>query len=490
MDARIREVLIAPTAAIRTAMAAIDRGSMEIALVVDSDDRLLGTLTDGDIRRAILGGADLSDEVEPHMTTSPTVVGVDHARGEVLELMRSRALGQVPIVDNAGRVVGIHVMQDLLVPLSVPTLSGNAVRYVNECLSTNFVSSVGPFVERFEHDFASFVGAPHAVACSSGTAALHVALQLAGAGPGTEVAVSTFTFIASANAIKYTGASPLLVDSEPRTWNMNTQLLYDEVVRRDRMGSALPAVIEIVHLLGHPADMEPLVELRDRFGIAIVEDAAEALGATYVSGPFAGKQVGAIGNINCFSFNGNKIVTTGGGGMIVTDDSTLAAKARHLTTQAKLPGRGYEHDEIGYNYRLTNIAAALGVAQLEELPAFLATKRTIAERYDRGLHGLPVQLPPRQPWASPTYWLYTFLLNASGDRDRLLDELAAAGVQARPIWPPVHRQLPFAKAERLGGEVSEDLHARGISLPSSVALTAEDQRWVIDCLHRSIAQID
>ncbi|HEY8340288.1 MAG TPA: DegT/DnrJ/EryC1/StrS family aminotransferase [Egibacteraceae bacterium] len=366
------------------------------------------------------------------------------------------------------------------IPLAVPQLTGNESRYVQECLDSGFVSSVGPFVERFEREFAAAVGARHAVACASGTAALHVALQLSGAAPGRVVAVSDFTFIASANAIRYTGAEPLLVDSEPATWNLDTARLHDEVVRRARRGLPLPAVIEVVHVLGHPADVEPLLDLRARFGIRLVEDAAEALGATYRAGPLAGRWVGTVGDVGCFSFNGNKIITTGGGGMIVTDDADTAARARHLTTQAKTPGVGYVHDEVGYNYRLTNVAAALGVAQLEQLPAFIAAKRRIAARYRQALEGVVASAVPAAPWAAPSHWLASVLLRDDAPPlTAVLQRLAAEGVQARPLWPPLHQQAPYRDAARLGGAVGDDLYARGLSLPSSVGLTDDEQDHVV-----------
>lgn len=372
------------------------------------------------------------------------------------------------------------------IPLSVPHLAGNEGRYLSECLESNFVSSVGPFVERFERDFAAVVGAKHAVACSTGTAALHVALQVVGAGPGTTVATSTFTFVASVNAVTYCGAKPLLVDSERDSWNLDASLLYDRVVEDARAGRSLPDIIEVVHVLGHPADLEPILELRERFGIPIVEDAAEALGASYRAGALTGRQVGTVGDLGCFSFNGNKTMTTGGGGMIITNDLEKARLARHLTTQAKLAGREYVHDLVGFNYRLTNVAAALGVAQLEQLEGFLEAKRVLAHRYRDSLGGLRVEGPPYAPWANPSFWLYSILLTEQDDRDRVLDCLQAAAVQARPLWFPIHRQVPYAAAERLGGDVADDLHRRGISLPSSVGLSAEDQTRVVEALSEAL----
>jgi dTDP-4-amino-4,6-dideoxygalactose transaminase len=372
-----------------------------------------------------------------------------------------------------------------VIPLVEPLLGGNEERYLAECVRDNMVSSVGPFVERFEREFAAAVGARHAVACASGTAALHVALRLAGAGPGSTVAVSTFTFIASVNAVHYTGADPLLVDSEPRTWNLDTELLHDEVVRRARLGRPLPAAVEVVHVLGHPADLEPVLALRHRYGIPVVEDAAESLGAAYTAGPLAGRQVGTVGDLGCFSFNGNKTITTGGGGMIVTGDPSLAEQARHLTTQAKLPGLGYVHDTVGYNYRLTNVAAALGVAQLEQLPSLLAAKRALADRYDTLLAKLPLAPAPRASWAAPSHWLYSVLLRE--DHDSALAALHAAGVGARPLWLPVHQQAPYAAAERLGGGIAAGLHRRGLSLPSSPALSIVDQGRTVSALGSSCA---
>lgn len=367
-----------------------------------------------------------------------------------------------------------------MIPLAEPTLDGNEAAYLRECIGSGYVSSVGPFVARFEQEFAAAVGARHAVACASGTAALHVALRLSGARSGRMVAVSDLTFIASANAVAYTGADLLLVDSEPRTWNMNTELLHDEVVRRARMGERIPDIVEVVHVLGHPAAMEPLLTLRDRFGVRIVEDAAESLGASWLAGECAGRQVGTVGDFGCFSFNGNKIITTGGGGMIVTDDSELAAHAKHLTNQAKVAGEDYIHDTVGYNYRLTNIAAALGVAQIERLPERISAKRAIAERYQAQLAGLPVTLAPRASWANPTHWLYSLLLGeGSMDVNEVITVMAKAGIQLRRLWPPLHRQRPYALAEHVGGNEAEEIYRSGLALPSSVHLNNVDQSAVI-----------
>jgi dTDP-4-amino-4,6-dideoxygalactose transaminase len=372
------------------------------------------------------------------------------------------------------------------IPLIEPVLRGNERRYLAECVTTNYVSSIGPFVERFEQEFAGRVGARHAVACASGTAALHVALLLAGSGPGCEVAVSDLTFIASVNAIAYTGATPLLVDSEPRTWNLDGELLLDEVRRRADTGRAFPRIVVPVHVLGHPVDIEPVLELRDRYGMVIVEDAAEALGASYTSGPAAGRSVGTVGTFGCFSFNGNKVITSGGGGMIVTDDASLAGRARHLTQQAKCRGRDYVHDDVGFNYRLTNVAAALGLAQLEQLDSFLGAKGRIAERYDAALDGLDASAPPRASWARPSWWLYSVLLGDAAAREAVLDCLEREAITARSIWPPLHSQQPYVATPRLGGDVADALYRRGLSLPCSVNLDPAQQDRVVTGLGKAL----
>jgi dTDP-4-amino-4,6-dideoxygalactose transaminase len=370
------------------------------------------------------------------------------------------------------------------IPLSVPNLGGNARRYLEECLATNYVSSVGPFVERFESEFAAAVGTKHAVACASGTAALHVALRLLGVGRGDEVFVSTLTFIASANPIVYEGATPVFVDSEEESWNLDPALVLEEIDRRARTGKRQPRAVEGVHLLGHPARLPELAAACQRHQIALIEDAAEALGATYVGSPWDGKHVGTGGKIGCYSFNGNKIITTGGGGMIATDDPGLARRAKHLSTQARVPGVEYLHDEIGYNYRLSNLAAGLGVSQLEQLPAFLRQKRSIAARYDGALGKIPgISLPPRRPWAEPSFWLYSIGIDPDAfgsDWREVRRKLAEQRIESRPIWSPLHTMAVYRDAPRLGGRVAERLFARGLSLPCSTGLTQAQQDRVIE----------
>ncbi|MFP5343168.1 MAG: DegT/DnrJ/EryC1/StrS family aminotransferase [Candidatus Limnocylindria bacterium] len=376
------------------------------------------------------------------------------------------------------------------IPLSVPTIGGNAAAYLQACLDTNFVSSVGPFVERFEREFAEAVGARFAVACASGTAALHLAFLALDIGPGDDVLVADLTFVASVNPIVYVGARPILVDAEAATFGMEPALVVAELDRRAAAGERQPAAVEVVHLLGHPMALDEVVAAAARHGVPIVEDASEALGATWTAGSFAGRWVGTVGRLGAFSFNGNKLITTGGGGMVVTDDEALARRVRHLSTQARLPGLAYDHDEVGYNYRLTNLAAALGVAQLEGLDALLAARRAIAARYDVAIATLPELRPaPRAPWAESSFWLYTATLAVPDEarRDALLAHLIAAGIEARPIWRPIHATRRYADAARLGGDVADRIFASAFCLPSSSSLTAADQARVVDGLRAALA---
>lgn len=373
--------------------------------------------------------------------------------------------------------------------LAEPMIGGNAAAYLQECIETNYVSSLGPFVGRFEEAFAAAVGTRYAVACSSGTAALHLAFAVLGVGPGDEVLLPSLTFVASANPVRYLGATSVLVDSEPDTLNLDPALIVTELDRRAAAGLRQPAAIEAVHLVGHPADLGPILEAAARYGVPVVEDASEAFGAGWTAGPLAGRQVGSVGVMGCFSFNGNKLITTGGGGMVTTDDEVLAQRARHLSTQARLPGRSYDHDALGYNYRLTNLAAALGLAQLECLPDLLAGRRANAAAYDAGIARIPGLLPAaRAPWADPSYWLYTARLSSANSelRDRVLDRLAALGVGARPIWTPLHLTRLYADAPRLGGAVAEAVHTAALSLPSSSFLSEEDHARVLGALASAI----
>lgn len=376
------------------------------------------------------------------------------------------------------------------IPLTVPEIGGNEWEYVKECLDTNWVSSVGAYVDRFEKLMAEHVGTKYAVATVNGTSALHVAMMLAGVEANDEVLVSTLTFIAPANAIRYVGAWPVFIDAEPIYWQIDPDRVADfiendcrwdgHVLVNRKTGRRVKAILP-VHILGHPADLDPILKIAAKYSLPVIEDATEGLGARY-----RGKSLGSFGQSACFSFNGNKIITTGGGGMLVTDDAALAKRAKYLTTQAKDDPIEYVHNEIGFNYRLTNVLAAIGCAQMEQLDAFVQAKRRIARRYEDALSAIPgIQVPNEADWAFSTYWMYTVLIDESelgiGARD-FLRELSSRKIQARPLWQPIHRSPSHRQDTSFSCPVADGLHRQALSLPCSVGLDSGAQDSVIEAV--------
>jgi perosamine synthetase len=358
-----------------------------------------------------------------------------------------------------------------MIPVFAPWLSENARRYVLDCVDSGWISSLGEYVGRFERSFAVFCEARHAVATSNGTTALHLCLATLGIGPSDEVLVPDLTFVSTANVVRYTGATPVLVDSDPRTWGM------DPADARRKITSKTRAIIP-VHLYGHPVDMAPLLVLAAEHGVEIVEDAAEAHGARY-----QGRRVGAIGRIGAFSFYGNKIITTGEGGMVVTNDPALAERAAFLRDHAMDPRRRYYHPEIGFNYRMTNIQAAIGCAQLEQADAILTRRKAIAAAYEAGLAGIPgLTGPPGEPWAENVYWMYSVLVEPAfgPSRDAVIAGLRARGVDSRPFFVPLHELPPYRQASSF--PVATSLGARGINLPSGTGLHVDDITTVCHAL--------
>lgn len=375
-----------------------------------------------------------------------------------------------------------HIIMKLL--LSAPFLNGNEWKYIQECLDTGWVSSVGKYVSLFEQNIADYVGAKYGVACVNGTAALHIALMMAGVKAGDYVILPNVTFIASANAIKYIGANPILVDACEATWQMDLDLLAHFLAEKthiDALGNCILtengqriAAIMPVHILGNMGNMTELMDIATKYQLPMVEDATEALGST-----FDGKHAGTFGKLGCFSFNGNKIITTGGGGVIVTDDETLAKRAKHLTTQAKSHKMEYIHDEIGYNYRLVNVLAALGVAQLEQLPHFLARKTEIANHYNKALSPIEdITFQSVLPQVQENHWLYTF---RHPKAQALLHHLNSQGIESRPLWLPMNQLTMFQQDIFVSEKnVSDILYKTAISIPCSVNISREEQAYVVE----------
>jgi perosamine synthetase len=367
-------------------------------------------------------------------------------------------------------------LRSRIIPVCEPTLGGNEAKYVLDCVESNWISSAGKYISRFEQSFASLCGASYGVACANGTVALHLALAALGIGPGDEVIVPTFTMIATINAVTYTGATPVLVDSEPATWNMDMNQVADKITSRTR--AVMP-----VHTYGHPVDMDPLLELADRHGFYVVEDAAEAHGAEY-----KGRLAGSLGHAGCFSFYANKIITTGEGGMVTTNDPEIARLAANLRDHAFSHERHFWHKYLGYNYRMTNMQAAIGLAQTEQMASFVAARRANAARYTAGLKDIPgIVTPPEAEWVKSVFWMYSILVQDEFcmTRDELRAYLAAHGIETRTFFIPMHLQPIYYrtfKGQRY--PVSEMLCQRGFYLPSASSLEAQEIDYIVDIMHQ------
>ncbi|RKG62551.1 aminotransferase class I/II-fold pyridoxal phosphate-dependent enzyme [Corallococcus sp. AB011P] len=362
--------------------------------------------------------------------------------------------------------------------LSSPHMGTLERGYVDDAFASNWIAPLGPHVDAFQEEFARCVGTPHALALSSGTAALHLALQLVGVGPGDDVLVSTLTFSASVNPIRYLGACPVFIDSERTSWNMDPALLEEELAMRARLGR-LPRAVVVVHLYGQSADLDPLMATCDRYGVPVVEDAAEALGSTY-----KGRAPGTVGRVGIYSFNGNKILTTSGGGMLVSADGELVQHALKLATQARDTAPHYQHSEVGYNYRMSNVLAAIGRGQLRVLEDRVSARRANHAFYAEAFRDLPgIQFMPEAPWGRHTRWLTTITIDPEAfgaDREAVRVALERDNIEARPVWKPMHLQPVFANFERRRGSVAEDLFRHGLCLPSGSNLTRRELERVVE----------
>jgi dTDP-4-amino-4,6-dideoxygalactose transaminase len=364
--------------------------------------------------------------------------------------------------------------------LSPPHMSGEEIKYIQEAFATNYIAPAGPQLDAFEQEFAAAVGARHAVAVSSGTAALHLALRYVGVESGDEVFCSTLTFVASANAILYLRAIPVFIDSERSSWNLDPELLTHALQERAKINQ-LPKAVILVHLYGQSADIDPIVDICRHYEVAVIEDAAEALGAEY-----KGRSPGTFGQAGIFSLNGNKIITASGGGVIVSDDQELTDKVRFWATQARDAAPHYEHSEMGYNYRMSNILAAIGRGQLRVLQDRVQKKREIFQYYEENLFELPgISFMPEAQFGRSTRWLSCLTIDPhrfGSDRETVRVALEKENIEARPIWKPLHMQKLFADCEVYGGSVSETLFRDGLCLPSGTAMSREDLNRTISII--------
>jgi aminotransferase in exopolysaccharide biosynthesis len=378
-----------------------------------------------------------------------------------------------------------------LIPLSVPSLQRNEWKYVKECIDTEWVSTAGKYVDLFEQKIAEYTGSKYAIACVNGTAAIQVSLRLAGVKPGDEVIVPTLTFIASVNAIIYGNATPIFmdadnyynIDSEKTIEFINNETVFKNGCTYNKSTNKKISAILPIHVWGNACWLDELIEICNERNIAVVEDACESLGTFYNDGKFNGKHTGTIGKLGCLSFNGNKIITTGGGGIILTDDGALAEKAKYLTTQAKDDPVRYVHDEIGYNFRLTNIQAALGVAQLEQLAEILQRKKEIYYYYLtelEGVDGLSISKAPS--YADNNHWMNLLQIDTGiygEDREELMKKLEEKGIQTRPVWKLNHEQKPYKDCQYYKIENAKKLVENSLCLPSSINITKAQSQYIV-----------
>lgn len=358
----------------------------------------------------------------------------------------------------------------IIIPVYQPSLNGNEKKYVNECLDSTWISSKGKFLGQFEEKFASYINIKHATAVSNGTVAIHLALIALGIGPGDEVIVPTLTYIASVNAIVYTGATPIFVDSLQSTWQLDTEDVKRKITPKTK-------AVMAVHLYGHACDMDALQNICKENNLFLIEDCAEAIGSTY-----KGKHVGTFGDISTFSFFGNKTITTGEGGMVVTNDETLMDRAVHFKGQGLAKHRQYWHDVIGYNYRMTNICAAIGLAQLEQIDTFLAQKRQVAQWYKDKIKNDGIIFHQEDKDVYHSYWMCSVLVNDPSKRDALREALASKGIETRPLFYPVHT-MPMYSLKFQKHPVAENLGWRGLNLPSYPSLTENQVASICDVIN-------
>lgn len=470
----LESLLVTLPATFHDALEAINVNMQGIVFFVDEERKLIGVFTDGDARRALLAGAELSDLIAREsicFNRLPKFLPFDCELSEIWRLFEDD-LRCIPLVDRNHRVVDYSTRSRIRKFMVLePDIGEQEKSNVLECVTSGWISSQGRFIGLFEKEFSNYLGRGHAIAVSNGTVALQLGLTALGIGRGDEVIVPDFTFGASLNAIIHAGATPVLADVDPQTWTMDLTALAKLITPRTK--AVLP-----VHIYGQPAQLDEICALASEHGIRVIEDCAEALGATYKD-----RRVGLHGDCGCFSFFANKSITTGEGGMVVFKDAEVAERARVLRDHGMRPSKRYWHDYAGFNFRMTNMQAAIGVAQMGRIEELLGRKKAIFETYDRLLAAHPgLSLLPKNDWSSNSYWLYTLVLNGYGSdvRDRLLKQLECRGIDARPGFYPMHQMDPYREFARGDYPVSSYLAANSVSLPSSFGLSNEEIPHIVE----------
>ncbi len=470
----LEKLLVTLPVTFHDALEAINANTLGIVFMVDKDRKLIGALTDGDARRDLLSGSALSDLITAESAAfnkTPHYLPFDCKISEIWNLLE-QDLRCIPLLDKSHRVVDYSTRARVRqIMVLQPNIGEQEISNVLECVTSGWISSQGRFISVFEKAFSDYLGGGHALAVSNGTVALQLALTTMGIGRGDEVIVPNFTFGASINAIIHAGAIPVLADVEAETWTIDLTELKKLITPRTK-------AIMPVHIYGQPARLDEIKEIANEKGLFVIEDCAEALGATYKN-----RRVGLDGDCTCFSFFANKSITTGEGGMVVFKDAEMAQKARILRDHGMSPQKRYWHDYAGFNFRMTNMQAAIGVAQMDRIDEFLSRKKAIFETYDSHLSKIEgVSLLPNNDWSENSYWLYTLILNGyEGDvRDQLINNLACRGIDARPGFYPMHQMEPYREFGHGAYPVSSYLSANSVSLPCSMSLTNEEVAHIIE----------
>jgi dTDP-4-amino-4,6-dideoxygalactose transaminase len=482
----IELLLITSQITIKQALIKLEETGQGILLLVDDAQKLKCTVTDGDLRRLLLNGASMESCLQDLPNKPPKYIYESDPVDKAFELMDAFSLNQIPIVGKNQIPRRLVCRRDLLRPilLSTPHLGTFEEQFVQEAFQTNWIAPLGPNVDAFEQEMAGYLNVPYAAALSSGTAALHLSLVLLGITHQDYVFCSSLTFVASANPILYQGAIPVFIDSEEDSWNMSPQALA-RALAAAKKENRLPKAVIVVNLCGQSADMDPILSLCDAYDVPVIEDAAESLGATYKN-----KASGTLGKMGVFSFNGNKIITTSGGGMLVSADKALIEKARFLATQARDPAAHYQHSELGYNYRMSNILAGIGRGQLRVLNERVKARQAVFETYRKALADIEaIEWMPEAPFGQSTRWLTVMRINPDKTdltSSVLIEKLAKHSIEARPIWKPMHQQPLFQGASYYSHEpdysVSDRLFQESVCLPSGSNLSVQDQQRVAEVI--------
>lgn len=469
----LKEFSISRNTTIRQALELLDRSGAGLLLLVKENGLLDRTITDGDLRRLLLHGVALTDTLEALPKIQSVVAIEGTTRREILDLMNRNSINHIPVIDKQGKLLDVldRKVIDQQILLSTPHMGDSEKGFVEEAFRTNWIAPLGPNVDAFESELADMVGVKYAAAVSSGTAAIHLGLHLLNVGVGDTVFCSTLTFAASANPIVYQGAKPVFIDSDELSWNMSPDALEKAFLKAKKNGK-MPKAVIIVNLYGQSADMDKLQALCNEYEVPILEDAAESLGAKY-----KGKPSGTFGKLGVFSFNGNKIITTSGGGMIISDDKALIERAKFLATQARDPAPHYQHSEIGFNYRMSNILAGVGRGQLRVLEQRVLARRAVFDQYRSALADIKsIKWMPEPEWSYSTHWLTACTIDSSVGIDStvmtkyFMPEL----IEVRPIWKPMHLQPIFRDCEYFPHgdfSVSDKLFEYGLCLPSGSNLS-------------------